>query len=121
MDTGSYLQATATYKDPESSRNTKRANVRSDYVVLRVASDNKAPKFADDQDPVMDGNQVDAARKVAENTEAGENIGAPVRATDADSGQKLTYTLDNTRCHVDFDIDWATGQIMAKAALDFDD
>ena len=35
--------------------------------------------------------------KVAENTEAGENIGAPVRATDDDSDQKLTYTLDETR------------------------
>ena len=87
-DRGSYLRAT-TYKDPESGRgDTKRANVRSDYVVLRAASDNKAPEFADDQDPVMDDDQADAARKVAENTEAGENIGAPVRATDADSGRK---------------------------------
>ena len=43
--------------------------------------------------------QADAARKVAENTEAGENIGAPVRATDADSDQRLTYTLDKQRCH----------------------
>ena len=32
-------------------------------------------------------------REVAENTEAGENIGDPVRATDVDSGQRLTYTL----------------------------
>ena len=35
-DIGSYLRATVTYKDPESGRDTKRANVRSDYVVLRV-------------------------------------------------------------------------------------
>ena len=41
----------------------------------------------------MDGDQADAAREIAENTEAGENIGAPVAATDADSDQKLTYTL----------------------------
>ena len=92
-DRGSYLRATATYKDPESRRDTKRANVRSDYVVLRATSANNAPEFADDQDPVRAEDQADAARKVAENTEAGENIGAPVRATDADSGQKLTYTL----------------------------
>ena len=93
-DIGSYLRATVTYKDPESGRDTKRANVRSDYVVLRRASGNNAPEFADDQDPVMGGYRpAHVARKVAENTEAGENIGAPVRATDADSDQKLTYTL----------------------------
>ena len=92
-DIDNYLRATATYKDRESSRDTKRANARSDYVVLRAATGNNAPEFADDQDPATDGDQAGAARKVAENTEAGENIGAPVRATDADSGQKLTYTL----------------------------
>ena len=118
-DRGSYLRATATYKDPESRRDTKRANVRSDYVVLRATSDNKAPEFADDQDPVEDGDQANAARKVAENTEAGENIGAPVRATDADSGQKLTYTLTGTDAG-NFDIDWATGQLMTNEALDFE-
>ena len=119
-DIGSYLRATVTYKDPESGRDTKRANVRSDYVVLRLASGNKAPEFAADQDPVTPDDQADAARKVAENTEAGENIGAPVRATDADSGQKLTYTLEGSITLVSFDIDWATGQIMTKAALDFE-
>ena len=116
-DKGSYLRATVTYKDPESRQTTKMANVRSGYAVLRAASGNKAPKFADDQDPVMDDVQADAARKVAENTEAGENIGAPVRADDADSGQKLTYTLTGTDAD-DFDIDWATGQLMTKGPLD---
>ena len=119
-DRGSHLRATVTYKDPESGRDTKRANVRSDYVVLRAASGNNAPEFADDQDPVMDGDQAAAARKVAENTKAGENIGAPVRATDADSGQKLTYTLDATNADV-FDIDWATGQLKTKDALNHED
>ena len=65
----------------------------------------------------MLGDQPNAARKVAENTEAGENIGAPVRATDADSGQKLTYTLTGIDADV-FAIDWATGQIMTKDELD---
>ena len=116
-DQGSYLRATVTYKDPESGRDRKRANVRSDHVVLRAATGNNAPEFADDQDPVMDNDQEDAARKVAENTEAGEKIGAPVRATDADSGQKLTYTLEGTDEGF-FDIDWATGQIMTKDELD---
>ena len=43
-----------------------------------------------------------------------------MRATDADSGQKLTYTLDGDGAD-DFDIDWATGQLKTKAALDFED
>ena len=85
--------------------------------MLRTASDNNAPEFADDQDPVQVGDQVNAAREIAENTEAGENIGAPVAATDADSDQKLTYTLEGVGADL-FDIDRATGQIMTKAALD---
>ena len=116
-DIDSYLRATVTYKDPESRRDTKRANVRSAYVVLRAASNNNAPEFAADQDPVGDGVQADAARKVAENTEAGENIGAPVAAMDDDSDQRLTYTLEGAGAE-SFDIDWATGQLKTKAALD---
>ena len=116
-DRGSYLRATVTYKDPESRRDTKRANVRSAYVVLRTASNNNAPAFAADQDPVMVGDQEDAEREIAENTEAGENIGAPVAAMDADSDQRLTYTLGATPDDDSFDIDWATGQLKTKAAL----
>ena len=118
-DRGSYLRATVTYKDPESREDTKRANVRSDYAVLRKASDNNAPEFADDQDPATDEVETNAAREIAENTEAGENIGAPVAATDDDSDQRLTYTLEGNG-EPSFDIDWATGQIMTKAALDFE-
>ncbi len=114
-DIGAYLRATVTYKGPESGQTTKMANVQSGYVVLRLASNNNSPEF---QDPDTDVDQSDTAtREVAENTEAGENIGAPVRATDADSGQKLTYTLGGDSADV-FDIDWATGQLKTKAALD---
>ena len=116
-DRGSYLRATVTYKDPESRQTTKRANVRSDYMVLRPASDNNVPKFAADQDPVMVDDQADAKREIAENTEAGENIGARVVATDADSGQKLTYTLMTGTDADSFAIDRATGQLKTKAAL----
>ena len=44
---------------------------------------NVAPEFA----------TATAERSVAENTAAGENIGAAVEATDADTGDNLTYTL----------------------------
>ena len=71
---------------------------------------NNAPEFAAGED---------GARSVAENTAAGENIGAPVTATDTDAGDTLTYTLGGADM-ASFDIDGATGQLMTKAALDFE-
>ena len=71
---------------------------------------NNAPEFAAGEDD---------ARSVAENTAAGENIGAPVMATDTDAGDTLTYTLGGADM-ASFDIDGATGQLMTKAALDFE-
>ena len=55
-----------------------------------------------------------AAREVAENTEAGMDIGDPVMGTDAD-GDTLTYTLGGTDA-ASFGINAATGQLMTKAA-----
>ena len=69
---------------------------------------NNAPEFAAASD----------TREVAENTVAGENIGAPVEATDADN-DTLTYTLGGADM-ASFDIDDATGQLMTKESLDFE-
>ena len=112
-DLGAYLRATASYTDKEGSG--KSAMVVSEYAVQAVRGINTAPKFADDQDPVMDDNQEDAARTVAENTKAGQAIGNPVVAEDKD-GDVLTYTLEGAGAG-DFAIDWATGQIMTKSPL----
>ena len=57
-------------------------------------------------------------REVAENTVAGEGIGAPVAATDADN-DALTYALSGTDA-ASFDIISATGQLQTKAALDYE-
>ena len=70
---------------------------------------NNAPEFVAATD----------TREVAENTAAGENIGAPVTATDADVGDTLTYTLSGADA-ASFDIGDTTGQLMTKAALDFE-
>ena len=59
-----------------------------------------------------------ATRSVDENTAAGENIGAPVMATDADDDM-LTYTLSGTDAS-SFDIDESTGQLMTMADLDYE-
>ena len=62
---------------------------------------------------------------MAENTAAGEAIGDPVVATDGD-GDILTYTLvaaplGNAEDVDSFAIDRATGQLMTKGKLDFED
>ena len=88
--------------------------------VRRVPGSNNPPEFADDQDPSTPAVDADATREVAENTPAGQAIGDPVVATDEDGdGDILTYTLAGTDAD-SFDIDWATGQIMTKAALNFE-
>ena len=122
-DAGYYLRATVSYTDPEGSG--KSAMMKSDYTVRATRSSNSAPEFAADQDPTMDEDQAVAAREVAENTEAGTDIGAPVVATDEDSDDVLTYTLEDADGGTDgdsasFAIDWATGQLMTKAALNFE-
>ena len=77
-------------------------------VTVMVTDENDAPEFA----------SATATRSVAENTAAGENIGAPVAATD-DDGDTLTYTLGGDDA-ASFDIATSTGQLMTKAELDFE-
>ena len=78
-------------------------------VTVGDVDENVAPEFADSED---------GARSVAENTMAGEDIGAPVAASDADDAA-LTYTLSGTDA-ASFDIDQATGQLKTKADLDYE-
>ena len=60
-----------------------------------------------------------ASRRVAENSAAGTNVGAPVTATDADSGDTLTYTLDGTDA-ASFDIVSTSGQIQTTSGVTYD-
>ena len=97
-------------------------------VTITVTDRNEAPSTpmeATDEAPTPDGNNAPEfaaatdTREVAENTAAGENIGAPVEATDADTGDTLTYELGGTDM-ASFAIDGATGQLKTMAALDFE-
>ena len=72
--------------------------------------ENEPPSFDSDS----------TTRSVAENTPAGHDIGAPVQATDPDSGDTLTYSLEDTDDAAAFDIDEATGQLLTSAALDYE-
>ena len=74
-----------------------------------IRDENTAPQFPDTETGV---------RSVAENTPAGEHVGAPVAATDADN-DVLTYTLSGADM-ASFAIDSATGQLMTVDALDFE-
>ena len=87
---------------------TVTINVRN--VLVRAGDDeimNSAPFF-------NEGPRT--TREVAENTEKDENIGAPVAATDVDSGATLIYAFDETAGDDfgSFDIDSTTGQLKTK-------
>ena len=67
--------------------------------------------------PPVFGEGAAATRGVDENTAAGQDIGDPVAATDLESGDTLTYSLD-TASEAFFDIDATTGQLRTEAELD---
>ena len=107
------LTVTVTAKDPRQATDTitvtiKVTNVDEDPEIMRVPDANFAPEFASGT----------TSRTVAENTAAGENIGAPVAATD-NNGDTLAYTLRGAGA-ASFDIDPATGQLMTLDALDYE-
>ena len=78
-------------------------------VTITVADVNEPPEF----------DSATAAREVPENTEAGENIGAPVTANDPDTGNTPAYTLEGADLD-SFDIDSASGQIQTKSGVTYD-
>ena len=100
-------------------------------VTIMVTDRNEAPTMpmeATDDDVVTppDANNApafpateDGMRSVPENTIAGTDIGAPVMATDADTGDTLMYTLGGADM-ASFAIDDTTGQLMTMAALDYE-
>ena len=80
------------------------------FVVAAAVLPNRAPVFTEG---------ANTNRIVAETTASGVNIGAPVAATDLNSGDTLTYSLGGT--DVDsFDIISTSGQLQTKTALDYE-
>ena len=104
-DEGYHLRATAMYDDGEGMG--KMASEET-MMVMMMMTMNAAPMFESET----------ATRVVAENTAAGEDIGNPVAASDA-NGDALTYTLGGTDA-ASFAIGSATGQLMTKVALDYE-
>ena len=104
-DVGYHLRATASYTDGHGPGKTAQA--ASTQAVQAGA--NRPPEF----------DSATATREVPENTEAGENIGAPVTATDPDTGDTPAYTLEGADLD-SFDIDSASGQIQTKPGVTYD-
>ena len=99
---------------PEAWRDIAESDVLELGLPFCAVSLNTAPVFSDSE-----GNPItEAGRSVVENAAAGENVGAPVTATDVDMDIP-TYTLGGEDA-ASFDIDSMTGQLMTKAALDFE-
>ncbi|MYD35509.1 MAG: hypothetical protein F4X20_00565, partial [Dehalococcoidia bacterium] len=109
-DVNQYLRAVATYEDDRGSG--KEASLA---LVGRISDSadqpatNTTPEFADST----------AERSIGQGTAAGRNIGAPIRATDTDLGDILTYSLGGSDADL-FDIDPAIGQLKTLAVLDYD-
>ena len=112
-DVGSVLRATVMYDDPEDE--DKTAQEDSAHAVRQAPASNIPPSFPD-QDLDTGGVQTAQTRDVAENTPAGTNLGDPVVASDPDV---LTYSLSGTDDE-SFDINRATGQLITKVELNFE-
>ena len=113
-DANQYLRATASYEDRRGSNKTAEAVLSSPVGDARPTV-NTAPAFTEDDDDTDTGRT--ATRRVSAGTAAGRNVGSPVRATDTDQGDVLTYSLSGTDANA-FDIDPATGQVRTKDVLD---
>ena len=116
-DVGRCLRATAIYTD-----NVDDADEEATGVLEAPVQDNNpanaAPKFVD-QDLNSPGDQSDrTSRKVAENTEAGQSIGAPVSAFDVD-GELLLYTLGGADATF-FSMSRNNGQLKTEASLNYE-
>ena len=99
-----------------------RGNPISDYGPLRslkaVNPDVTIDIDINNNPPVFkDGSST--TRSVAENTTSGQNIGSAIAATDADTGDTLTYTLGGTDAS-SFSIVSTSGQLQTKASLDYE-
>ena len=79
-------------------------------IEATVAPPNNPPVFSEG---------ASATRSVSRSAPAGTRIGAPVTATDADTGARLTYTLEGTNA-ASFDINSANGQLLTRSGVTLD-
>ena len=105
-----------------ASEGTGKDAQYADLVInITVADRNEAPSRPEvatgpvtpNEDPEFAAET--ATRTIAQGTAAGENIGVPITATDADTGDTLEYSLGGTDAN-SFAIDDVSGQLQTTAA-----
>ena len=108
-DVGRYLRVQATYRDAGGTPNQTASYVAENPVQATRDAANTEPEFS----------AATVARRITEHTTG--NVGAPIRATDADR-DILTYSITGGTDSASFDIDRATGQLTVadNANLDVD-
>ena len=109
-DKSSYTVTVSVRDSKDSNGDADEVTDDTITVTIQVANLNEAPVFPTSETGM---------RSVYENTGAGMNIGVPIAATD-DDNDTLTYSLDDG-IHADsFSIDASSGQLLTKAALDYE-
>ena len=103
-DLGTTIKVKVSFTDDASNAETLTSTATA---AVAAAVPNNPPAFSADT----------AARSVAENTAAGQNVGAALTATDADS-DTLTYTLEGTDA-ASFDIVSGSGQIRTRTGVTY--
>ena len=104
-ETKSSYSVTITADDGNTTNNTDTID-----VTISVTNVNEKPIFSTSGRVTL---------SVAENTAANTNIGTPFQATDPDSGDTVTYSLQRAD-KTSFRIDANTGQLKTHAALDYE-
>jgi len=89
----------------DDTKDTTRIDVS---IEATAAPPNNPPVFSDG---------ASTTRTVRDDATAGRNVGSPVTATDADTGDTITYSLEGTDA-ASFGIVASSGQIQTSAALD---
>ena len=95
-DSGYYLRATADYTDPLRTENDPLSpgDQRTDSLrIVMVTTDNAVRVAPGPESAPTFSETGTVTREVAENTPPGGDVGAPVAATAANTGETLAYTL----------------------------
>ena len=105
-DLGKTIKVKVSFDDDASNTETLTSDATA--TVTGVVTNNP---------PVF--NPATVTLEVDENTLAGQNVGSPVAATDADTGDSLFYTLEGVDADA-FDIVSTSGQIQTSEPLDYE-
>ena len=119
-DIGNYLRVAVTYNDAQAPDDKSSTNVIEGQRTVEAISKNAVRELPETNSaPVFTERSV--TREVPENTPAGDSVGDPVKATDADE-DLLSYTLSGGADKGAFEVDLETGQIEvgADTKLDFE-